>query len=449
MLKELLLPDIKELLQEKKFLEIKEGIKDWEAPEVADLLMELNKEEQGIFFRLLTREQAADVFSYLDLDSQKNLLNLMTQEHTRQILEDLTPDDRTALLEELPAEVTRNLLNLLSPEDLKEARMLLGYPEDSVGRLMTPDYVALKPYITVETAIYEIRISGKNKETIDRIYIVDDNFKLLDDIPLKDLIFSEPEKRIEEILDYNYIAISAYKDKEEAVELMKKYDLIALPVIDSNGVLVGIVTHDDILDVAEEEATEDIQRIAAVVPLELPYHKTPIFILYRKRVAWLIFLLISYFLSSSIIAHFHTVLDKIIAISFFIPMLIGSGGNTGTQIAALVIRAIALKEIELKDWFFVLKREIIMGILIGISLATVVFIRSFVWQGILVAMIVSISMILIILWANTIGALLPIILKKIKIDPAIASDPFVATLVDQTGTLIYFTVASFAISKFL
>lgn len=447
MLKELLLPDIKELLKEKKFLEIKEGIKDWEAPEVADLLMELNEEEQGIFFRLLNRQQAAEVFSYLDITSQRNLLETFTHENIRMILQDLPPDDRTALLEELPAEVTRNLLNLLSPEDLKEARTLLGYPEDSVGRLMTPDYVALKPYITVETALCEIRLSGKSKETIDRIYIVDDNYKLIDDIPLKELIFAEPEQKIEEIMDGSFVAISAYKDREEAVEMMKKYDLIALPVVDSNGVLVGIVTHDDILDVAEEEATEDIQRIAAVLPLELPYDKTNIIILYKKRVAWLVFLLISYFLSSSIIAHFHLVLDKIIALSFFIPMLIGSGGNTGTQIAALIIRSLALKEITLKDWFFVLKREIIMGLFIGLTLSTVVFLRSYFWQGILVGIIVSLSMILIILWANIIGALLPIILKRIKIDPAMASDPLVATLVDQTGTLIYFTVASIAISN--
>lgn len=447
MLKELLLPDIKELLKEKKFLEIKEGIKDWEAPEVADLLMELDEEEQGIFFRLLTRQQAAEVFSYLDITSQRNLLETFTHENIRMILQDLPPDDRTALLEELPAEVTRNLLNLLSPEDLKEARTLLGYPEDSVGRLMTPDYVALKSYITVETALYEIRLSGKSKETIDRIYIVDDNYKLIDDLPLKELIFAEPEQKIEEIMDGNFVAISAYKDREEAVEMMKKYDLIALPVVDSNGVLVGIVTHDDILDVAEEEATEDIQRIAAVLPLELPYDKTNIIILYKKRVAWLVFLLVSYFLSSSIIAHFHLVLDKIIALSFFIPMLIGSGGNTGTQIAALIIRSLALKEITLKDWFFVLKREIIMGLFIGLTLSIVVFLRSYFWQGILVGVIVSLSMVLIILWANIIGALLPIILKKIKIDPAMASDPLVATLVDQTGTLIYFTVASIAISN--
>ncbi len=447
MLKELLLPDIKELLQEKKFLEIKEGIKDWEAPEVADLLMELDKDEQGIFFRLLTREQAAEVFSYLDLDSQKNLLNLMTQEHTKQILADLTPDDRTALLEELPAEVTRNLLNLLSPEDLKEARTLLGYPEDSVGRLMTPDYVALKPYITVETAIYEIRMSGKNKETIDRIYIVDDNYKLLDDVPLKDLIFSEPEKKISEIMDYNFIAISAYKDKEEAVEIMKKYDLIALPVVDSNGLLVGIVTHDDILDVAEEEATEDIQKIAAIAPLDLPYDKTGVWVLFKKRVLWLFFLLIAYFFSSALISHYENLLSKIIALSFFLPMLVGSGGNTGSQSSTLIVRALALREISSKDWFKIFLKELAIGILLGFSLSIVLFVRSFTWQGFVIAFIVSISLILIITWSNLIGALLPLILNKLKIDPAVSSSPFVTTLIDGTGIFIYLTIASLILKK--
>ncbi|MEJ5166028.1 MAG: magnesium transporter [Thermoanaerobaculia bacterium] len=447
MLKELLLPDIKELLKEKKFLEIKEGIKDWEAPEVADLLMELDEEEQGIFFRLLTRQQAAEVFSYLDITSQRNLLETFTHENIKMILQDLPPDDRTALLEELPAEVTRNLLSLLSPEDLKEARTLLGYPEDSVGRLMTPDYVALKPYVTVETALCEIRLSGKNKETIDRIYIVDDNYKLIDDIPLKELIFAEPEQKIEEIMDGNFVAISAYKDREEAVEMMKKYDLIALPVVDSNGVLVGIVTHDDILDVAEEEATEDIQRIAAVAPLDLPYDKTSIWTLFKKRVIWLFLLLFAYFFSSTLIAHYENLLNKIIALSFFLPMLIGSGGNTGSQSATLIVRALALKEIDARDWFKIFFKELLIGFLLGTTLSIFLFIRSATWQGIVIGVIVSVSLILIIIFANLIGALLPLFLSKIKVDPAVASSPFVTTLIDGTGIFIYFTVASLVLRK--
>lgn len=447
MLKELLLPDIKELLKEKKFLEIKEGIKDWEAPEVADLLMELDEEEQGIFFRLLTRQQAAEVFSYLDITSQKNLLKTFTNENIKMILQDLPPDDRTALLEELPAEVTRNLLNLLSPEDLKEARTLLGYPEDSVGRLMTPDYVALKPYITVETALYEIRLSGKSKETIDRIYIVDDDYKLIDDLPLKELIFAEPDQKIEEIMDRNFIAISAYKDREEAVEIMKKYDLIALPVVDSNGVLVGIVTHDDILDVAEEEATEDIQRIAAVAPLDLPYDKTSVWTLFKKRAIWLFLLLFAYFFSSTLIAHYENLLNKIIALSFFLPMLIGSGGNTGSQSATLIVRALALKEINARDWFKIFFKELLIGFLLGVSLSIFLFIRSVTWQGFLVGFIVSTSLILIIVFANLIGALLPLILCKLKVDPAVASSPFVTTLIDGTGIFIYFTVASIVLKN--
>ncbi len=379
MLKELLLPDIKELLKEKKFLEIKEGIKDWEAPEVADLLKVLNEEEQGIFFRLLNREQAAEVFSYLDIKDQTNLLKTFTLENTKNILQDLTPDDRTALLEELPAEVTRNLLNLLSPEDLKEARMLLGYPEDSVGRLMTPDYVALNQNLKIEDALKEIRTSGKNKETIDRIYIIDENFKLIDDIPLKNFIFADPNKQIKDIMDYSYTAISAYKDREEAVEMMKKYDLVALPVVDSNGVLVGIVTHDDIFDVAEEEATEDIHKIGAVAPLDLPYHKTSIWVLFKKRVFWLLFLLIAYFFSSSLIAHYENVISSAIALSFFLPMLIGSGGNTGSQSATLIIRALALKEIGFKDFFYIFLKELIIGFFLGFSLSIILFIRSYHW----------------------------------------------------------------------
>lgn len=447
MLKKLLRPDIRELLKEKKFLQIKEGIKDWEAPEVADLLMELSEEEQGIFFRLLNREQAAEVFSYLDITSQSNLLKTFTNENIKAILQDLPPDDRTAFLEELPAEVTRNLLNLLSPEDLKETRTLLGYPEDSVGRLMTPDYVALKPYITVETALYEIRLSGKSKETIDRIYIVDDNFELIDDIPLKDLIFADPDKKIEEIMDFNYIAISAYKDKEEAVEIMKKYDLIALPVVDSKGMLVGIITHDDILDVAEKEATEDIQKIAAVAPLDLPYDKTSIWTLYRKRVLWLFFLLVAYFFSSTLISQYENLLNEIIALSFFLPMLIGSGGNAGSQSSTLIVRALALKEIEAKDWLRIFLKELFIGLLLGVSLSIILFLRSATWKGIAIGLIVSLSLILIVIWANLIGALLPLFLSNFKIDPAVASSPFVTTLIDGTGIFIYFTVASIIIGK--
>ncbi len=447
MLKELLLPDIKELLKEKKFLEIKEGIKDWEAPEVADLLKVLNEEEQGIFFRLLNREQAAEVFSYLDIKDQTNLLKTFTLENTKNILQDLTPDDRTALLEELPAEVTRNLLNLLSPEDLKEARMLLGYPEDSVGRLMTPDYVALNQNLKIEDALKEIRTSGKNKETIDRIYIIDENFKLIDDIPLKDFIFADPHNKIIDIMDYSYTAISAYKDREEAVEMMKKYDLVALPVVDSNGVLVGIVTHDDIFDVAEKEATEDIHKIGAVAPLNLPYHKTSIWVLFKKRVFWLFFLLIAYFFSSSLIAKYENVISSVISLSFFLPMLIGSGGNTGSQSATLIIRALALKEIGFNDCFYIFLKEIIIGFVLGLSLSIVLFIRSYYWQGLWVALIVSISLILIVVWANLVGSLLPLFLSKLKIDPAVASSPFVTTLIDGTGILIYFSVASLVLKK--
>lgn len=441
MLKELLSPEIKELIKEKQFAAIREGVRDWEAPEVADLLMSMDDEEQFMFFRTMDRLQASDVFSYLDSDAQKLLLNHLTSDKIRFLLSDLSPDDRTALLEELPAEITRKLFELLPPDEMRKARELLGYPEDSIGRLMTPDYVAITSAMTVQQALHYIRENGRDKETIYRIYVVDGQFHLVDDIPLRKLIFAEPEQPIEDIMDRHYVALSAYSDRKEAVTVMERYDLMALPVLDSQGVLVGIVTHDDVFEVALQTATEEIHKSASINPLEISYKRTSILSLYRKRILWLTVLLIAYFISSEIISIYQHILAQVLALAFFMPMLIGSGGNTGSQSATLIVRALALNDVAIQDWLKIFLKEITVGLLLGLTLAGILFVRSYTWQGLTIALTVSCSLTCIIIWSNLVGAMLPLVLTRLRLDPALVSSPLVATLIDSSGILIYFTIA--------
>jgi magnesium transporter len=360
---------------------------------------------------------------------------------------ELDPDDRTHLFEELPGRLTQRLLNMLSPSERVEALKLLGYPENSVGRLMTSDYVAIKPDWTISRALEHVREWGKDAEIVQTIYVVDKDWHLIDDILLRTLILTPPEKKVEDIMDRKFVSLSAFQDQEEAIKVIKKYDRVALPVVDSEGVLLGIVTVDDILDIEEEETTEDIQKGAAISPLEISYTSANIGTLYRKRVWWLLLLLIGGFLSSSVIAAFENAIKTVVALAFFIPVLIDTGGNTGTQSATLVIRAIALGDLDFRRWFSVFKKELIVGILLGITLGVAFFLRSYFWNGeMILGVVLGISLVLIVLWANLVGGLLPLLLKRFGLDPAVISSPLITTLVDATGLCIYFFVASWLLN---
>ena len=312
---------------------------------------------------------------------------------------------------------------------------------------MTPDYVALKPYWTIEVALEHIRRFGRDAETVNMVYVVDEAWRLLDDIPLRRVILAPPETDVAAIMDHHFVAVEAHADQEEAIRLMEKYDLIALPVVDRDGVLLGIVTVDDILDVLEEEFTEDVQKGASVVPLGTSYTAASTLVLFRKRVVWLLLLALAGFLSGSVISAFEEVLGKVIALAAFIPVLIDTGGNTGTQSATLIIRAIATGELTLRRWLSVVAKESAVGILLGTALGSVLYLWSYIWKGDLrVSTAVGLAVVFIVLFANLVGSLLPILLTKLRLDPAVVSSPLITTVMDVTGLLIYFGIATAVLS---
>ncbi|MEX0772791.1 MAG: magnesium transporter [Balneolales bacterium] len=446
MMNELIKPEILELIENQRWTELRESIEDWPVPEVADLMYGLDKADRVLFFRILPRFLSSELFSYLEPESQNELLIDLTDEETRHLLANLRPDDRTALLDELPGQVTQLLLNLLSPQDLKEARQLLGYPEESVGRLMTPDYVAVRASWTVGQAIKHIRKMGKKSETINVIYVTDRSWKLIDALELQVLILADPDQKVEGTMDDSFVYISAFDDREVAVQMMQRYDKTVLPVVDSEGVLLGIVTVDDVLDVAEEEATEDFHKGAAVAPLRTSYKDATIFSLFSKRIPWLIILVFVNLISSGIIEAFSEVLASALALAFFIPLLIGSGGNTGAQSATLMVRAIATGDIQLSQWLRTVGKEVFVGIALGIIMGVTSWFLGYFWGGWEIGVIVGASMVAIVLVANIIGTILPFVLTKIKIDPAVASSPLITTIVDAVGLLIYFTTAGLVFS---
>ncbi len=349
MLKELLKPDIQDLIATRNWQALREVLSSWSAPEIADLLLDLETGDRVLLFKSLDRELSSELFSYMETDDQDALLEVLTNHETRELLSALPPDDRTTLLEELPAEMTQRLLSLLSPEDLKEARFLLGYPEQSIGRLMTVDFLALRAEWSVSEGMSYIRTHGKKSESINRIYITDTRGCLRDDIPLRSFIFAEPDAKISSLMDGSVVSLSAFEDQEEAVLMMEKYDISELPVIDSAGVLIGIVTFDDVMDIQEEEATEDFQKFGGMEALEKPYDATALIAMVKKRAGWLILLFLGEMLTATALGYFEQELDKAVILSLFLPLIISSGGNSGSQAATLIVRALSINEISLKD----------------------------------------------------------------------------------------------------
>ena len=410
--------------------------------EIAEILMVIEKpEERVILFRMLPKAVAADVAAQMEPDDVNALLKHLTDDETRRLLAHLSPDDRTSLFEELPGRLVQGLISLLSPEDLKEARTLLGYPEMSVGRLMTPDYVAVRPEWTVGQALEHIRQKGTDSETVNMIFVVDAEWNLLDTVELRKFILAGPETPVRSIMDCSFVSMRTTDDREKAVEAMRKYDLIALPVVDSDGVLVGIVTADDIMDVAQEEATEDFQKSAAVAPLEHKYSDSTVLGLFRKRIGWLLFLIFLNLVSSGVIAFFEKTLASAIALAFFMPLLIDSGGNAGSQAATLVVRGLATGDLRPSDWMRTLIKELAVGGVCGAAMGAASWAMGTFRGGVEVALVVGLSMAAVVLVANVIGTMLPFALTRIGIDPAVASSPLITTIADSAGLLIYFTLA--------
>jgi magnesium transporter len=450
MLSQLLQPEIKSLIEDRKLGELKEILSDWTPTDIAEVLRELSENEQAIIFRLLPHDLAADTFEYLDFDMQMELLKAMGKTEVSSILNEMSPDDRTALFEELPSSAARQLITLLTADERRIAQTLLGYPEDSVGRLMTPDYIAVKPEWSITETLNHIRENGKDSETLNIIYVIDQKGKLVDDLKIRDIILAPLEKKVIDLMDENFVALNVFDDQETAVQIFKKYDRIALPVVDSFGVLIGIVTIDDVFDVAEEEATEDIHKLAGMEALGEPYLTISFSQMVKKRAGWLVLLFIGEMLTATAMGFFENEINRAVVLALFVPLIISSGGNSGSQASTLVIRAMALGEVKLIDWWRVMRREIMSGLILGIVLGAVGFLRISLWSAfsdiygphwILIAATVFFSLIGVVLWGTLSGSMLPFILKKLGADPATSSAPFVATIVDVTGIVIYFIVA--------
>lgn len=412
------------------------------APELTDVLLELDTKDRVLLFRALPRNIAAEVFASLGRETRDDLLLVLTDRETGQLLGDMDADDRTYLLGELPGQVTQRLLNLLNPEDLKEARNLLGYPERSVGRLMRPDYVAVRPDWTIARATEHFRRRGREDEAANMVFVVDDEWRLLDDIPLQRFVLAEPGALVSDIMDGQFVALDAHEAREEAVLKMQRYDMTAIAVVDSDGVLIGLVTVDDVLDVASEEATEDFHRTSAIVPLREGYWETTVRMLFQSRIGWLAGLVLVNLLSGGVLAAYEDMLLEFVALAFFIPLLIDTGGNAGSQSATIMIRAISLGEVKLGQWLRAIGKEAMVGLLIGTSLGLMGMALGFFRGGFGIGIVVMLTMIVMLLFTNLIGVALPFLLIRLGRDPAIASGPLITSVADAVGLLIYFWIAT-------
>ena len=437
------------LLSENK-LQIKQFLDDQNISDVAALVDEYPEYEYRIIANMSVH-RAASVFKILDLSVKKRIIHELPPNTTATLLNELPADDRTDFLEELPNDVVRELIKLLDPDERKVTLSLLGYPENSIGRLMTPDYIYVYPHNTIEEVFATIRKYGKDSETINVIYVINEKGALLDDIRISEFILNPPDKRVEELMDERFISLHPEDDQETASQIFKMNNRVALPVVSHENLLLGIVTIDDILWVAEEEFSEDMQKMGGTAALNEPYLEVPIFHLFKKRVGWLIVLFLGELLTASAMQYYQDEIARALVLTLFIPLIISSGGNSGSQASTLIIQAMAVGEITVKDWMRVMRREIISGLLLGVALGIVGFLRIYIWHAIapgiygahwvLIGITVFIALIGMVLWGSLAGSMLPLVLKKLGADPAVSSAPFVATLVDVTGLIIYFTVA--------
>lgn len=461
---ELIQPEVEELVREGAYSELRAALKGIPSADVADILSSLEPDQAAVCFRFLPRDDAGEVFAYLEPELQEQVVAKLGDSALR-VVEGMSADDRVRLLDELPAEVAQRLIASLPTEERKQTQAILGYPPGSVGRLMTPDYIRLRPEWTLQYALDHIRRYGKDAETINVMYVVDDRGVLIDDIRLRSILLNDPTHTVESLMTRNYIALKADQPQEEAVRVMARYDRIALPVVDSRGVLLGIVTIDDVQDVAEEEATEDIQKMGGMEALAEPYTTISLPRLVRKRVTWLAVLFVGEMFTQTAMAGFEDELQRAAILSTFVPLIVSSGGNSGSQATSLIIRAMAVGEITVSDWWRVFRRELAAGILLGLILGAIGVIRIHIWGWLgwfaqknehgemlseslkvqehyhIFSICIGVAVLGVVLWGTLVGSMLPFLLKKIKLDPATSSAPFVATLVDVIGVLIYLGAA--------
>ncbi len=418
--------------------------------ELAELINDNKSIDFIKVFQVLEAEKAIKTFENLDFNIQMVLLKSYSVELVSSTLNQISPDDRTALFEKLPEETLQKYLSLLTDEERKTTKELLQYPEDSIGRLMTPDFISVKENWTVQQVLDYIRKYGRDSETISNIYVTDSSGYLIDDIKVSDFLLASLDKKVSELMDHQYVNLRARDDQESAIDVFKQTNRMALPVTDFNGLLIGIITIDDVVDVIEEEDTEDIQKFGGTEALDEPYLKVSLPKMIRKRAGWLVILFLGEMLTASAMGYFNDELNKAVVLTLFIPLIISSGGNSGSQAATLIIRAMALGEVTWANWWHVIRREVLSGLALGSLLAVIGFLRIALWSMFTtiygahwlgIAFTVSFTLIGVVLWGTLAGSMIPMLLKRLGRDPAVSSAPFIATLVDVTGLIIYFSLA--------
>ncbi|EGC92697.1 MAG: magnesium transporter [Turicibacter sanguinis] len=435
--------EIKELIERNKLLELCEYLQELNSVDVANQLMDLEDEELVLVFRILPKDIAAEVFSYLDKDSQQHIVESITDREVTQIVDKLFLDDTVDFIEELPANVVKKVIRNTSPQKRELINQFLKYAEYSAGSIMTIEFVDLKAYMTVKEAINHTRKTGTTKETLETCFIIDQARHLLGSVTLKDLILSEDDMIIEDIMDTNLISVQTSVDQEEVAHLFKAYDLVTMPVVDKENRLVGMITIDDVVDIIEQENTEDFQKMAAMAPNEEPYLKTPVLSLAKHRIIWLLVLMISATVTGRIIQGFEEVIQSVVILASFIPMLMDTGGNAGSQSSTLIIRGLALGEITTHDYLKVMFKELRVGSVVAIVLSVVNFLRIYFIEHVefMVGITVCASLFFTVILAKVVGSILPIIAKKLKFDPAIMASPLITTIVDAFALIVYFMLA--------
>jgi len=432
-----------ELLEERKFPQLGALLKEMNPADVAELFEELPRENMALVFRLLPKELAADAFAYMTPDEQTVLIEKFSDKELHDVISELYLDDAVDMIEEMPANLVRRILRHVDEETRRSINQILNYPKDSAGSIMTMEYVDLRRGMTVEEAFDRIRATGVEKETVYTCYVTDSRRKLKGIVTVKDLLLAPKDSLVRDIMETNIISVSTQTDKEEVAAQFDKYDFLAVPVVDNEQRLVGIVTIDDAIDVIQEEATEDIEMMAAITPTDRPYMKTGVLETWKKRIPWLLILMISSTLTGSIISSFEDALAATVVLTGFIPMLMGTGGNAAGQSSVSIIRGLSLGEIEYRDVPKIIWKEFRVAFLCGIALAVVNFVKLMLWDrlSVEVAFVVCSAMVLTVIVAKVVGCSLPVLAKRVGFDPAVMANPFITTIVDALSLLIYFQIA--------
>ena len=448
---ELLIPEVLELIQLRAWGDLRDALHHVPPADVAEIFSSLPHGDAALAFRFLQRDDAGSVFSYMSQELQESIIKQLGNEDAVRVVDAMEPDDRVRLLDELPGEVCQRIVASLPPESRKVTQAILGYAVGTVGRLMTPDYVRIRPDWTVAQAIDHVRRHGRDAETINVVYVIDDQGRLVDDLRLRQVLLSEPNTKISDLMNQSFYALRADDPQDLAVRMMRRYDRTALPVIDSRGELVGIVTHDDVADVAEQQATEDIQMMGGVQALEQSYIQTGHIEMFKKRGVWLSALFVGQTVTILVLGSFQDQIEKAAVLAIFLPVVISCGGNSGSQAATLVTRALALGEVKPADWARIIRKEVVSAAMLATMLAVMGFVCVTFFTRIIgrpttgfptnVGFTVALAIGSVVLWGTVLGSLLPLALKRLKLDPATASSPLVATIMDASGTLIYLGVA--------